>query len=51
MDRSINLYLSSSDLANRHQILLLNKCEAINKDISLQKVNHIKELVYQSQEL
>lgn len=50
MDRSVNAYLSSSELINRHQILLLNKCEAINRGISLSEVINSKELSYDSKE-
>jgi hypothetical protein len=35
MERTITHYLSSQDLANQHQVMLMNKCEAINRDISL----------------
>jgi hypothetical protein len=33
MDKTIQLYLNSQELANRHQVFILNKCEAINKGL------------------
>lgn len=38
MDKTIQLYLNSQELANRHQVFILNKCEAINKGLSFKVV-------------
>lgn len=35
IDKSINAFLNSAELANRHQIFILNKCEAINRRRSI----------------
>jgi hypothetical protein len=50
MEKAIHLYLNSHDLANKHQVFILNKCEAINKNLPLNVIEAEKELVYDSLE-
>ncbi len=50
MERTITHYLSSPTLASQHQILLLNKCEAVNTKNTLSAVEAEKQLIYQTQD-
>ena len=34
MEKVLTLYLNSQELANHHQVFLLNKCESINRNIT-----------------
>jgi folate-binding Fe-S cluster repair protein YgfZ len=38
MDKTINVYLNSQEIANKHQVFLLNKCESINKNEPYEKI-------------
>lgn len=48
IDKSINAFLNSAELANKHQIFILNKCEAINRKVPLSAVSEARELRYNS---
>lgn len=34
MEKVLTLYLNSQELANQHQVFLLNKCESINRNVT-----------------
>lgn len=42
IDKSINAFLNSAELANKHQIFILNKCEAINRKMSLSAISEAR---------
>lgn len=42
IDKSINAFLNSAELANKHQIFILNKCEAINRKMSLSTISEAR---------
>lgn len=48
IDKAINAFLNSAELANKHQIFILNKCEAINRQKPFSEVSEAKELKYSS---